>query len=187
MNPKQQAGDQRGRLSSRIFGPNPPVMPAAGNRKFLTSVAGGLRCLARQSQVSASHANRIYAQRLACALSTRGAPSTTKTCGRGRGPAGSRPAATATVRVSHQKWPFEPKLPQEYRGQKGALGDFPLVEPPKSRVGFVNPPLCCCQRHFPFGPHVGTAGLFSTIAIRSRPALRWEPAGCCAQAHAPSA
>ena len=58
----------RALVKQNFFGPNPPVMPAARNGKFLTSVAGGLRCLARQSQVSASHANRIYAQRLARAL-----------------------------------------------------------------------------------------------------------------------
>ena len=76
-----------------FFGPNPPVMLAAGNRKFLTSVAGGLRCLARQSQVSASHANRIYAQRFACALSTRGAPSTHQNLWKGEGPGWLTPSS----------------------------------------------------------------------------------------------
>ena len=89
----------RALVKQNFFGPNPPVMPAAGNGKFLASVAGGLRCLARQSQASASHANRIYAQRLACALSTRGVPSTHQACGRVRGPAGSRPTAKCGFRT----------------------------------------------------------------------------------------
>ena len=40
-------GSTRALVKQDFFGPKPPVMPAAGNRKFLTSVAGGLRCLAR--------------------------------------------------------------------------------------------------------------------------------------------
>ena len=37
-----------------FFGPNPPVMPAAGNRKFLISVAGGLRYLFKTRKIGCS-------------------------------------------------------------------------------------------------------------------------------------
>ena len=184
MNPKQQAGDQRGRLSSRIFWPEPTgdascwkseISYLCGRWTALLGTLVASQCKSRQQDLRATA--RMCFEHARCAVYP---PKPVE----GRG---ARLAHAQQLRVSHQKWPFEPKSPQEYRGQKGALGDFPLVEPPKSRVGFVNPPLCCCQRHFPFGPHVGSAGLFSTIAIRSRPALRWEPAGCWAQTHAPCA
>ena len=44
----------RALVKQDFFGPNPPVMPAAGNGKFLTSVAGGLRCLALSTPVAMS-------------------------------------------------------------------------------------------------------------------------------------
>ena len=40
--------------------------------------------------------------------------------------------------------PFKPKLPQGYRRQKDAPNIFLLIEPPKPRVKYVNPPLRYC-------------------------------------------